>query len=266
MIGWLSPHSYLGRFQRDLCETGMAILTYHRIGNPPAGVPDPFLYDSPRALSQHIERAQSCGLKFVPFSSGITSSTFTPKTITITFDDGFTSVLQHALPILQHHKASAIQFIVAGLVGKKNIWDSHKGDSMEPLMDWSQIREWIAAGHEIGSHSVTHPNLKKLKPAEVREEITSSKKMLEDNLGIPVDHFCYPHGGWNPVVRDIVIDAGYKSSCAVRLGVAQSRSDQWALPRIAPLTPFRLIKKIQHRALRKVRGHDNPPTASQSEY
>jgi hypothetical protein len=68
------------------------------------------------------------------------------------------------------------------------------------------------------------------------------------------------------VVRDLVIDAGYRSACAVRLGVAESRSDLWALPRIAPLTSWRLLKKIRHRTLRRLRGHKNPAVTSQSEY
>lgn len=266
MIGWFSNHVYLGRIQRELCTRGMAILTYHRIGRAPAGVPDPFLYDSTDALDFHLRLAREQGLALAPFGEAVGTERFTPNTLTITFDDGFTSVLQHALPVLQYHKAKAIQFVVAGLVGQKNTWDTHKGDAMESLMDWHQIREWLAAGMEIGSHTMTHPNLKKLKAAEAREEITASKKLLEDKLGIPIDHFCYPHGGWTPVVRDLVIDAGYKSACAVRLGVAESRSDLWTLPRIAPLTSWRLIQKIQHRSLRRLRGQKNPTVTSQSEY
>jgi peptidoglycan/xylan/chitin deacetylase (PgdA/CDA1 family) len=266
MIGWLSRHVYLGRIQRELCHHGMAILTYHRIGKPPARVPDPFLYDSVEDLDHHLTLARAQGLTLAPFGEAATQEKFQPNTLTITFDDGFTSVLQHALPVLQCHKARAIQFIVAGLVGQKNHWDAHKGDSIEPLMDWFQLREWLAAGMEIGSHSMTHPNLKKLKAAEAREEITASKKLLEDKLGIPINHFCYPHGGWTPVVRDLVIDAGYKSACAVRLGVAESRSDLWSLPRIAPLTSWRLIQKVQHRTLRRMRGQKNHAVISESEY
>lgn len=266
MIGWFSRHAYLGRIQRQLSQRGMTILTYHRVGRPPAGAVDPFLYDSVEELDTHLTLAKERGMVLTPFSEAVIPESFKPNTLTITFDDGFTSVLQHGLPILQCHKAKAIQFIVAGLVGKKNQWDAHKGDSIEPLMDWFQIREWLAAGMEIGSHSMTHPNLKKLKTAEAREEITASKKLLEDKLGMPIHHFCYPHGGWNPIVRDLVIDAGYKSACAVRLGVAESRSDLWTLPRIAPLTPWRLLRKIKHRTLRRIGGQRNPAVLSSSEY
>jgi peptidoglycan/xylan/chitin deacetylase (PgdA/CDA1 family) len=266
MIGWLSRHAYLGRVQRQLSRRGMTILTYHRIGAPPAQAVDPFLYDSAAELNTHLTMAKDRGLTLTPFSEAVNQENFRPDTLCVTFDDGFTSVLQHALPVLQCHKAKAIQFIVAGQVGKKNHWDAHKGDSIEPLMDWFQIREWLAAGMEIGSHSMTHPNLKKLKAAEAREEVTASKKLLEDKLGMAIHHFCYPHGGWNPVVRDLVIDAGYKSACAVRPGVAESRSDLWALPRIAPLTSWRLVRKIKHRTLRRFRGHRDPAVLTSSEY
>jgi len=266
MIGLISRHAYLGRIQRQLCHRGMAILTYHRITTPPAHVPDPFLYDSAAELDAHLTQAREHGLALAPFGEAAARENFNPDTLAITFDDGFASTLENGLPVLLRHQAKAIQFIVAGLVGQKNIWDAAKGDSVEPLMDWSQLRDWLAAGQEIGSHSMTHPNLKKLGVAEAREEITASKKLLEDKLGIPIHHFCYPHGGWTPVVRDLVIDAGYKSACAVRLGIAQSRSDQWALPRIAPLTSWRLLQKIRHRTLRRLRGHQNPSVSFQSEY
>ena len=57
-------------------------------------------------------------------------------------------------------------------------------------MDAAQIRDWLAMfTQEIGSHSLTHRNLTKLKSADVREQIFGSKK-LEDLFGIPIRHFC----------------------------------------------------------------------------
>lgn len=266
MIGLFSKHVFLGPIQRRACQRGMAILAYHRIGHPPGGAPDPFLYDATEDLESHLTRARECGLRFVPFGAAASAEDFKPRTLTMTFDDGFLSVLEHGLPVLLRHKAHAIQFIVAGLIGRTNEWDMAKGDSIEPLMDLAQLKEWLAAGQEIGSHTMTHRNLKKLSVKEAREEITASKKLLEDKLGVPVDHFCYPHGGWTPVVRDLVIEAGYKSACAVASGVAQKRSDLWALPRIAPLPSWRLLQKIRHRTLRRLRGTHTHSLTEQSEY
>ncbi len=61
-------------------------------------------------------------------------------------------------------------------------------------MDERQIRDWLAAGHEIGAHTLTHPALAELPPERARAEIFDSRKLLEDRFGVPVRHFCYPYG------------------------------------------------------------------------
>ena len=124
------------------------------------------------------------------------------KKIFVTFDDGFVDVLQYALPVLKQQKFTGIQFLVADLIGKTNEWQQRAGDVSEPLMHQEQIREWLAAGQQIGSHTLTHPHLSQIPVSEAREEIFSSKKKLEDLFGIRVKHFCYPYGDWKQAVRD----------------------------------------------------------------
>jgi peptidoglycan/xylan/chitin deacetylase (PgdA/CDA1 family) len=251
MIGAFSSYVYLGPVQRRLLHRGLGILTYHRLGRPPAHTTDPFLYDSPEELDAHLTAAKAAGLKIVSFSETLTGNGFHPDTLAVTFDDGFTSTLELGLSVLERHQVRAIQYIVAGQIGGCNEWDRHKGDSIEPLMDLAQLRDWLAAGQEIGSHTMTHPNLKKLSRVQAREEIFASKKLLEDRLGIAIEHFCYPHGSWTPEVRELVIEAGYRSACAMRLGVADAESDRWVLPRLFPLPTGRLLRKISHRLGRK---------------
>jgi peptidoglycan/xylan/chitin deacetylase (PgdA/CDA1 family) len=169
----------------------------------------------------------------------------------ITFDDAFRNVFENGLEVLVRHKIPAIQFVVSGSIGKENHWDVAKRDVPEPLMDASQIKEWLAAGNEIGSHSVTHRNLKKLDAAEAREEITASKKSLEDVFGVEVRHFCYPFGGWTPGIRDLVAQAGYMTASTVDFGVNGPQTDRLALRRIIPLSRGNLLLKVFHRLLRK---------------
>ena len=67
--------------------------------------------------------------------------------LTITFDDGYSSVLAHGAPILAQYGFSATTFVVTGQCGKHNDWDQR--GRMIPklsLMGWPQLREWRAAG------------------------------------------------------------------------------------------------------------------------
>jgi peptidoglycan/xylan/chitin deacetylase (PgdA/CDA1 family) len=126
------------------------------------------------------------------------------------------------------------------------------GEAPEPLMDAGQVREWLAAGHQIGSHTLTHPWLTRLSPAAAREEIFASKKRLEDAFGVPVGHFCYPYGDWNPAVRDLVAEAGYRAACTTEPGLNTSGTDAFALRRFTARYPSRSLKAVWTRLRRRI--------------
>lgn len=177
----------------------------------------------------------------------------------ITFDDGCQNVFDHGLEILARHQFRAIQFLVAGFIGRHNEWDMAAGDSREVLMDAARVREW-AAGHEIG-HSMTHRNLKKLSDAELREEIFASEKELEDTFGLAIRHFCYSFGCFNERVRETFRQAGYETACAVQFGVNNSLTPRFALRRIFPLTLWELTGKAWHRMARRMNRKRTAPLA-----
>lgn len=231
---------------------GAAVLTYHKLGAPPKASRDPFLYTQTAEFNRQLAALAATGRQPIRLGD-LTSAREFPGEFAITFDDGFQNVLEHGLAILSRHKMPAIQFIVSGYIGRQNDWDIAKGDAAERLMDAAQIREWLEAGHEIGSHSMTHPNLKTLSAAEAREEISSSKKSLEDQFGVAVRHFCYPFGGWTPQVRDIVVEAGYQTSCTVEFGVNDAATDPFTLRRIIPLSRADVWRKVLHRLAQKAR-------------
>jgi Predicted xylanase/chitin deacetylase len=249
MLGWFSNRIFLGAAQRRLVRCGVPIFAYHKIAEPTAGTRDPFLYVSPKRFE-----AQLTALKAISLNPG-TLDEF-PKNdkgrVMITFDDGFTSVMRNGLEILSRHKFHAIEFLVAGSVGKQNHWDIAKGDVPEQLMDESQIREWLSAGHQIGSHSMTHRNLRHLDRAEMRDEIFGSKKFLEDRFGIKVNHFCYPYGSWNETVRNLVVEAGYSTACTLEFGVNDAKTPPHELRRIYPLSSGEMLRKIAHRLARRI--------------
>lgn len=242
MLGLFSSRIFLGRAQLRLAQSSALILTYHRVGIPPRGAMDPFLYVTPERLE-----AQLATLKLAGFRPGTLDDFAEPGRFIVTFDDGFRSVLQLAQPVLARHGVKAIQFIVADKLGGQNDWDVAKGDVAESLMTDDEIRRWHAAGHEIGSHSLTHPNFKNLSNAAAGHELMASKQTLENRFGVAVRHFCYPYGGRNEGTPGLVRDAGYATACTTQHGVNLAGSDPYRLCRITPLTVGELIRKMLHR-------------------
>jgi peptidoglycan/xylan/chitin deacetylase (PgdA/CDA1 family) len=237
-------YSALAAF-RTLFDQGNPILTYHKLGPRPRRVRLKGLYMSGRLFTRQLEELQLAG-----FATGALESCAGPiatKRTVITFDDGYTNVLRYGLEPLAAAGFKAIQFLVADLLGKYNIWDVPQGEAPEPMMDAAQVRAWLAAGHDIGSHTLSHPFLTKLPPAQAREEIMASRKKLEDLFGRPVAHFCYPYGDWNESVRDLVQAAGYKTACTTDPGVNQATDSPFTLKRFTARYPSRSLKALWSR-------------------
>lgn len=214
---------------RQRFADGAAILMYHKLGPRPRRVRLKGLYLSAQLFARQLAELRAAG-----FRSGMPGdlpSDIAPS-LCLSFDDGYANVLEHGLGPLAENGFQAIQYIVAGEIGGMNLWDMAEGEAPERLMDAAQIRDWLAAGHRIGSHGLTHPWLTRISPHKAREEITSSKKLLEDRFGLPIEHFCYPYGDWNLHVRDWVREAGYRSATTTAFGIGDRDSDPFALGRV----------------------------------
>jgi peptidoglycan/xylan/chitin deacetylase (PgdA/CDA1 family) len=254
MLGLLTPLIFLGQRQRSSFRQGLGVLTYHRLGSPPANSYDPCLYVSPNRFDEQLSALRQAALHPVSLSEATSNGAMRAGEVVVTFDDGFRSTLDYGYEILVRHKIRAAQFLVAGSLGGKNEWDVRKGDVSEPLMDETAVRDWLAAGHQIGSHSLTHPNLRKIPLNEAREEIFSSRKLLEDKFGIAVEHFCYPYGSYTPQIRDLVGEAGYRTACTTRTGANLPGSSMLELKRFIPVSSAELVGKAWHRLRRRFFG------------
>jgi peptidoglycan/xylan/chitin deacetylase (PgdA/CDA1 family) len=227
---------------RELFEQGNPILTYHKLGLRPGRVRLKGLYLSAELFRRQLEELQAAG-----FTSGPLAECAGPRMdcrIVITFDDGYVNVLRHGLEPLRETGFKAVQFLIADLLGERNEWDMAAGEAPEALMDKAQVRDWLAAGHDIGSHTLSHPYLTRLPPDKAREEISASKKKLEDQFGRPVEHFCYPYGDWNPAVLDLVVQAGYRTACTTEFGVNDARTSPFVLQRITARYPTRTWRSL----------------------
>ncbi|HTL18824.1 MAG TPA: polysaccharide deacetylase family protein [Patescibacteria group bacterium] len=166
------------------------------------------------------------------------------RRVLITFDDGYSNVLRLGLEPLARVGFTAIQFLPVNFLGKSNDWDIAAGEKEERIMDASEVRSWISAGHEIGSHSLSHPFLTKVAHQTAREEIAASRKKLEDLFGRRVDHFCYPYGDWNEIVRDLVREAGYATACTTMPGLNAAGDSPFMLKRFTARYQSRNLKSM----------------------
>ncbi len=131
----------------------------------------------------------------------------------VTFDDGFVSVLEQAIPELTARKIPSTVFVPTGSLGRAPAWVKQREhpSASESVVRSEQLKQLAAAERvTVGSHSVTHPRLSALPENAVREELQQSRAELEKIIERPVDLFSFPHGAHNERVLQLAREAGYK--------------------------------------------------------
>jgi peptidoglycan/xylan/chitin deacetylase (PgdA/CDA1 family) len=155
-----------------------------------------------------------------------------PKTVALTLDDGTEDNFLLAFPVLKEYGLKATIFLIYGQMDRPG-W-----------LKWEEIKSMQESSLvEFASHTSAHAYLPGVSSEEaLRKEIFDSKKALEEKLGRKVSGFSYPVGGFNPRVRQLVIDAGYSYAATVRPGKRFPDDDLFALKRIrVSHAPFWLI-------------------------
>jgi peptidoglycan/xylan/chitin deacetylase (PgdA/CDA1 family) len=147
-----------------------------------------------------------------------------PKTVALTFDDGYKDNFTYVFPILKKYGFPATIFVIYGEVSRPQ---SNK-------LSWEEIRLMQDSGLiYFGSHTLGVKSLLGIKSAEeLRRQIVDSKTKLEERLGQPVTLFSYPEGGFNDTIRTLVIKAGYRAAVATNPGKRFADNDIFALKRI----------------------------------
>ncbi len=118
------------------------------------------------------------------------------------------------------------------------------------MMNWDQVRAFRKAGHTIGGHTLSHPNLAHVTEVEARAEIRGCKERLEEKLGEPIEHFSYPHPAlnpqWNQQTLKITREAGFKSAMLTTPGSVQPGDDPLSLKRTAAgKDPGQLVWRLE---------------------
>lgn len=153
------------------------------------------------------------------------------KPVILTFDDGYKDNFTTALPLLQKHHHVGNVFPISDWIDKENKWENF-GKELTTTMSKNELQKWQAAGHYIGSHTVSHPFLTRCSRAETAEELEKSKKHLETLTGNRIECICYPYGDFNGVVVEEAERAGYKLGLGIFYNVPLWSQNLLALPRI----------------------------------
>ena len=154
------------------------------------------------------------------------------RVVGITFDDGYQNNIANALPVLQRHRFSSTCYAVSGLLGQTNSWDKHLGVAQAPLMTEAHVRQWVAGGQEIGSHTHQHLDLLDADDAACRADIGVGKTSLEAIAGRSVDHFCFPYGRYKSKHAVMAAEAGFRTATTTQRSRCHAQTDLLQLPRV----------------------------------
>lgn len=146
------------------------------------------------------------------------------RSLAITFDDGYKDNYTYAFPVLKKYNLPATIFIIVNEV------DSNRADRL----NWKEIEAMQNSGLiTIGSHSLDHLVLTEIKSEkELKRQIFASKRIIEQKLGKSVRAFSYPSARFNELIRQLVIEAGYKVAVVTNPGKKFPNDDLFALKRL----------------------------------
>lgn len=199
------------------------VLCYHALSPDwPAA-----LSTTPERFEEQLQLLLSRGYVGATFERAVTDPP-AKRTVAVTFDDGYRSVVDLALPIMQRLGVPGSLYVPSDFpgTGRPLAWegtDRWLGGPHEhelACLDWDELRGLADAGWEIGSHTRSHPHLTRLSDAELAAELGDSRTACEEGLGRPVPTIAYPYGDVDERVIRATRDAGYSAAAALpdRLG------------------------------------------------
>lgn len=202
-------------------DVSVPIFMYHVLADPPDGAPFPGLFVRPADFRQHVAWLAKHGYQGVTLTDVWEhwhgGDALPPKPIVLSFDDGYTSIASVALPALRR----------IGWPGVLNLKVGNLADAIRPR----DVRALVAAGWELGAHTITHPDLTSLDNEALETEVAGSRRAIEARFGVLVRFFCYPSGRYDEHVVAAVRAAGFLGATTTEPGFARP-TEPFALDRI----------------------------------
>ena len=227
----------------------LLVLTYHAIDNRSS-----VISVSPEQFRWQMEQLTARGIAGISLAQAFDhmeqNGRYPADAVVLTFDDGYLSVLKQALPVLTERGFSATVFLVTSMMGMNEVQArAAHPDFSRDLLRWDQAETLVRSGFEIGSHTVSHPDLRSVPPTALEQELAQSKTLLEQRLQPRVDKLAYPYGHFNAEVL-ATASRHYRHACTTRLGRCQQQSDPLQLNRVDAYylrQPQRFLKLLDGR-------------------
>ncbi len=214
------------------------ILMYHSVSDNLFAKSRPYyqINTSPGIFAQQMQWLRNAGyhtLNLAQLRQCFETNQVPPKTVVITFDDGYRDFYSDAFPSLRRHGFTATVFLTTG-----RTQDAPARFEGADYMTWGEVSELHAAGIEFGSHTVSHPDLRSMGPDEIEYEVGFSKETIEEHLGVPVQSFAYPFAfpeedrSFTRFFEDLLKIHGFEIGVCTILGRASSYHNRFFLPRL----------------------------------
>jgi peptidoglycan/xylan/chitin deacetylase (PgdA/CDA1 family) len=230
------------------------VLMYHKIPDAPLASKHQ-IFVTKENFAKHLAYFQQ--QKFTPitfldyqaFASGRRPlAEFPRRPIILTFDDGYVDNYTNLLPLMQQAGYRGVLYLLGDFDVRYNYWDvdTNPTEPRSDIMDAVQKQAFVAAGWEIGAHTMRHAKLPELPAAEAAAEIQQSKTALERALGTGIISFAYPYGALTEETKAQVQQAGFTYAVATDTGGLHLEDDRMQIFRVNMFpheTPSSLFKK-----------------------
>jgi peptidoglycan/xylan/chitin deacetylase (PgdA/CDA1 family) len=159
------------------------------------------------------------------------------RTLVVSFDDAFASVMELAYPILSAYGLPATVFAPTAFMSERRPltwsgiehWEATAAGELQG-MSWDDLRFLADAGWEIGSHTRTHPHLTQLGDEALHAELAGSRAEIADHLGRTCQTIAYPYGDVDARVAEQASLAGYSAGAALSGRLPKLGPHRW--PRV----------------------------------
>jgi len=167
-------------------------------------------------LLDYLEANQYQTTHFCRIAEKTNATEKSSRKVILTFDDCYKHLFEFAIPELLRRGMTAAFYMPTAYIGSYNYWDIRKGAKKLAIMDADDLKNLSMQGMEIGSHSHNHAELNNITDVfQLREEIFTSKKILEDILEKPIYSFSYPYGFVPASYKQLLGEAGYKFGVSI---------------------------------------------------
>ncbi len=220
----------------------LAVLGYNKVSEPASGGRATRHYVSQAVFHWQLGQLRAGGWSFVDAGSVLAAlageGKLPDRAALVTFDGGYLSLVDWALPVLTEYQCPAVVFVPTDHVGGFNAFDHGRtSEPLEQLCGWGELERLEAAGVSVQSQGASHQPFSRLSSSEVTSEVVRSKAELERRLKGPVRFLAYPYGDLGSdtdLMADVLAEAGYEAAFTYGGGAFDPwQADRFRLDRIA---------------------------------